>query len=207
MKIWNFLKNNTYAKNISLAILITVIIFLGLKWWLNVYTRHGQAVIVPDVKGLSVQEASAFFNNSNLRFEVVDSVYNKNSKQGAIVETIPTAGTKVKENRNIFITINAFSSRTSIIPDVKNLSLRQAIAKLNAVDFKDIQVKHVPAAWKDLVLGLEYKGREINAGERLSLDSKLVLLVSEVQNTDGYNGDSSIESNTDVSVDESWLYN
>ena len=151
MKIWNFLKNNIYVKNLFWAILIIIVLFLGLKWWLNEYTRHGQAVIVPDVKGLSVQEASAFFDNSNLKFEVIDSVYNKDSKPGIIVETIPTAGTKVKENKNIYITINANSSRTSIIPEVKDQSLRQAIAKLNAVEFKDIQVKYVPAAWKDLV--------------------------------------------------------
>jgi len=197
MKIWNFLKNNIYAKNLSLAVLIIILLFFGLKWWLNIYTRHGQSVVVPDVKGLSVEEASAFFDNSHLKYEVVDSVYNKDTKPGIIVETIPTEGTKVKKDRTIDITINAVSSRTSIIPDVKDQSLRQAIATLNAVGFKDVQSKYVPAAYKDLVLGLECGGRSVNAGERLPLDSKLVLLVS-----DG-GQDEANENSTDSTVDES----
>ena len=173
------MKNNIYTKNILLSIFVTIALFLGLKWWLNDYTRHGQSVIVPDVKGLSIEEASTFFHNSNLRFEVVDSVYNKGTQPGAIVETMPTAGTKVKEFKNVYVTINANTSRASIIPDVKDQSYRQAIAKLNAAGFKDVQVKYKPEAYKDLVLGLEYKGRSINAGERLPLDSRLVLLVSD----------------------------
>lgn len=206
MKVWNFLKNNIYAKNIFLAILVIIVLFLGLNWWLNEYTRHGQAVVVPDVKGLSMEEATVFFDNVNLRFEVVDSVYNKNTTPGAIVETIPTAGTKVKEHRNIYITINAKTSRMAIIPEVKDQSLRQAIAKLNAVEFKDVQVKSVEGAYKDLVLGLQYKGRDLNAGERLPLDSKLVLLVSDgAQSMDEFDDDI-IDSSTEVSVDESWLF-
>ncbi len=206
MGTWNFLKNNIYVKNILLAILLLIVLFLALNWWLNAYTRHGQAVVVPDVKGLSVQEATVFFNNVNLRFEVVDSVYNKNATPGVIVETIPTAGTKVKEHRNIYITINAKTSRMAIIPEIKDQSLRQAIAKLNAVEFKDVQIKSVKGAYKDLVLGLQYKGRDVNPGERLPLDSKLVLLVSDgAQSMDEFE-DNIIESNTEVSVDESWLF-
>jgi len=206
MKIWKFLKKNIFVKNIFFAILVSIVLFSGLNWWLNKYTRHGQAVVVPDVKGLSVSEAAAFFNNSNLRYEVVDSVYNKGVKPGSIIETVPTAGTKVKEQRNIYITINAYSSRTSIIPEVKDQSLRQAIAKLNAVEFKNIQIKRIPAPWKDLVIGLEHKGRKVNAGERLPLDSKLVLLVSDGGSQDMEDFyENFIIPSSDVSVDESWL--
>jgi beta-lactam-binding protein with PASTA domain len=205
MKIWNLLKNNIYAKNIFWAVLVTIILFSGLNWWLRSYTRHGQAIVVPDVRGLSVQEASAFFNNSNLRFEVVDSVHNRNVNPGAIVETVPTAGTKVKEYRNIYITINAYSSRASIVPEVKDQSSRQAIARLNAAEFSDIQVRYVSAPFRDLVIGLEYRGREVITGERLPLDSRLVLLVSDgTQSITPFEEDS-IESNTAISVEESWF--
>jgi len=206
MKIWDFLKKNIYAKNLSLAILIVIILFLGLKWWLNIYTHHGQAVVVPDVRGLSVQEATAFFDNSHLKYEVVDSVYNKDAKPGIIVEAIPTEGTKVKKNRTIYLTINAISSRTSIIPDVKDQSYRQAVAKLNAIGFKDIRVKYEPGAYKDLVSGLEYGGKSVKVGERLPLDSKLVLLVSDgTQSMNGSN-ENSTDSDTNIPVDESGSY-
>ncbi len=206
MKIWNSLKNNIYIKNIFLVIIIIIALMMCLKWWLNFYTKHGEVVTVPDVKGLQVLQAADFFDRENLRFEVVDSVYDKKYPPGVIVETIPVVGTKVKENRNIYITINAYSARTGIVPEVKDQSLRQAIAKLNAVGFKDVQIKYMPGAYKDLVLGMEYKGRGVNSTERLSLDSKLVLLVSDgALDMDEYNEDS-IDTETEATVDESWLF-
>ena len=207
MKIRNFLQKNIYAKNIFLAIFVIILLFSGLKWWLGIYTRHGQAVTVPDVRGLSIQEATGHFKSCNLNFEVVDSVYNKNSKPGAIVETIPTAGTKVKEHRNIYITINAKSSLTSIVPEIRGSS-RQAIAILKTAGFSDIQIKPVLSEYKDLALGLEYKGRELNAGERLPSNSRLVLLVGDgLQSENEFFEEDSVKTNTEVSVDESWIFN
>ena len=203
MKIWNFLKN-VYVINLLLAVLSFVIILSFLIWWLNIYTRHGQAVVVPDVKGLTAQQASDFFVKNNLQFEVVDSVYNKSSLPGVIVETIPPAGTKVKEDKKIFITINAHSSQTGIIPDVKDQSQRQAIAKLNAIGFKNVQLKYTPGAYKDLVAGLEYRGKDVISGARIPLEGRLILLVSDGSHSDDFN-ENSIES-SEVTVDESWLY-
>jgi len=207
MEIWNFIKNNIYVKNLLLAVSIVFIILLSLIWWLKSYTHHGQAVVVPDVKGLTVQQAAEFFEKNNLRFEVVDSVYNKTSQPGTIVETIPVHGTKVKENRNIYITINAFSSQMGIIPDVKDQSQRQATAKLNAVGFKYVQLKYVPNTYKDLVLGLECKDRELIPGIRLPLDSRLVLLVGDGSGiSDEFNDNSISSESSEVNVDESWIY-
>ncbi|MCL2649648.1 MAG: PASTA domain-containing protein [Candidatus Azobacteroides sp.] len=208
MKIWSFIKDNIYARNILLAVLIVFLIMFCLKWWLNVYTHHGEAVIVPDVRGLKIEQAVSFFEKNNLRFEVVDSVYNKTSAPGTIVETIPAAGTKVKKNRNIYVTINAYSAQTGITPEFKDQSLRQAIANLNAVGFKNVQIKYVPGAYRDLVIGLGYRGREVNPGERLRLDSQFVLLVSDgAQSTDELNEDSiNHPETTDSSVDDSWFH-
>ena len=38
------------------------------------YTLHNQAIVVPDVKGLQLEEASTFFENNDLRYTVIDSV-------------------------------------------------------------------------------------------------------------------------------------
>ena len=52
------------------------LVFGTLKW-LDSYTRHNEAVVVPDVKGLGMEEAAEFFKNSNLRYNVIDSVFFK----------------------------------------------------------------------------------------------------------------------------------
>ena len=44
---------------------------------LDIYTRHGEAVIVPDVKGMGVEEAEKMFRNRGLVCIVSDSSYVK----------------------------------------------------------------------------------------------------------------------------------
>ena len=93
--------------NLLLAIILTIAIIIGTLQWLDHYTLHNEAVVVPDVKGLTLDEADEFFKNSKLRYNVVDSVFSKDVAPGAIVELVPVAGSKVKENRIVFVTINA----------------------------------------------------------------------------------------------------
>ena len=207
MKIWNFIKNNIYAKNLLLAVLIILILMFFLIKWLDSYTRHGQIVAVPEVKGLTIEQAAEFFEKNDLRFEVIDSVYNKSSLPGTIVETIPVTGTKVKKNRNIYITLNAFSAQSGIVPDVKDQSLREAMAKLNAAGFKNVDLKYKPGAYKDLVLGLEHKDKELEPGTRFPLNSRLVLLVDDGTGSENeFEFDENADSeSTGNPVDESWF--
>jgi len=210
MKIWDFIKHNIYVKNLLLLALIIFLLLFFLIWWLGIYTRHGQVIVVPNVKGLTIQQATDFFEKNKLQFEVVDSVYNKTSLPGTIVETIPTAGTKVKENKNIYITINAYSSQTGILPDVtvkeESASTRHAITKLKSAGFKNIQLKYMPG-YSDEVLGLEYKGRAAKPGIRLPLESELTLLVGDGSgNTDDFEKDSIDSESPEINVDESWIY-
>ena len=43
----------------------------------DIYTRHGEAVIVPDVKGMGVEEAEKMFRNRGLVCIALDSSYVK----------------------------------------------------------------------------------------------------------------------------------
>ncbi len=177
-KNWKFIVKNIYIKNLLLAALIVVVLVTIVLWCLSIYTQHGKAVDVPDVKGLQVEQASSFFEKNKLRYEVIDSAFIKNAAPGSIVEITPKPGTKVKEGRIIFLTINAFSVQTFILPSVRDLSQRQALAMLHAIGFGNINVEYVPGEYRDLVVGLRYKGREVVAGEKLPVNSRLTLEVS-----------------------------
>jgi beta-lactam-binding protein with PASTA domain len=178
MNIWNRIWGNIYVKNGLLAVLVIVITVTIVLQCLNVYTRHGKAVVVPDVRGLQEREAALFFKKNGLKYEVVDSVYIKNTRPGSVVEVIPEAGTKVKENRIVYVTINAFSTQTLRTPEVKDLSQRQALAVLHSVGFEQIAIEFVPGLYKDLVVGLQCHGREVAVGEKLPEDTPLTLIVS-----------------------------
>jgi beta-lactam-binding protein with PASTA domain len=152
-------------------------IYITLKW-LDVYTLHNKAVIVPDVKGLQLDEASEFFLSRGLRYNVIDSVFSKNVSPGAIVEVIPSVGSKVKEGRIIFITLNALTSQMAAIPVVTDMSFRQAYALLKARGFESVEIAYVSGAYRDLAIGIELRGRLLEGNEMVQLTAPLILKVS-----------------------------
>ena len=169
---------NPYVLNLLLAVVVACALVFGTLKWLDSYTRHNEAVVVPDVKGLGMEEAAEFFKNSNLRYNVIDSVFSKDVKPGAIVELVPMAGSKVKEGRIVFVTVNALTSQMATIPEVEDLSFRQAYAILRARGFEKIEIEYVPGDFKDLALGVELHGRVLQKGEHVPLTAPLVLKVS-----------------------------
>lgn len=57
-EFFSFKTNKYFWMNILVMIVAVVLIVFGVMKWLDVYTRHGEAVVVPDVKGMTVDEAS-----------------------------------------------------------------------------------------------------------------------------------------------------
>lgn len=164
--------------NLLLAVVITIAVVIGVLSWLDHYTRHNQAVVVPDVKGLTVEKAVPFFESNGLRYNVIDSVFSKDVSPGSIVELVPSAGSKVKEGRIIFITVNALTSQMAALPEVEDLSFRQAYALLKAAGFTSIEIVYRSGEYKDLALGVQTDGRTLMPGEHVPLSAPLQLLVS-----------------------------
>ena len=169
---------NTYVLNLLLAVVVTCGLIYGTLKWLDKYTRHNEAVVVPDVKGLKMEEAAEFFKNNNLRYNVIDSVFSKEVEPGAIVELVPAAGSKVKEGRIVFITVNALTSQMATIPEVEDLSFRQAYALLRARGFESVEIEYVAGDFKDLAVSVELRGKTLEKGEHVPLTAPLVLKVS-----------------------------
>lgn len=169
---------NPIIANLLLVIVVTGAVIYGVLVWLDGYTRHNEAVVVPDVKGLKMEDAASFLENSGLRYNVIDSVFSKDVAPGTVVELVPAVGSKVKEGRIVFVTINAVTSQMGIIPEIEDLSFRQAYALLKARGFTDVEIRYVPGDFKDLAIGVLMNGRSLTKGEQVSLTAKLILEVS-----------------------------
>lgn len=154
-----------------------ILLYLLLQEGLRIYTRHGEAVEVPDVQGLSFAEATRKLHDCNLEALVVDSDYVKSKPAGCILDQTPIPGLQVKQSRTIYLTINASSSPTRLLPDLAdNSSKRQAMVKLTSMGFLIGQVEEVPGE-KDWVYAIKYKGQKVYAGDRVPSDATLVLVV------------------------------
>jgi len=200
--ILNKLKN-IYIRNLLGLILVSVLLVIIILIWLNRYTRHGETVDVPDVKGFSVEDAAPFFTQKGLNFSIIDSIFIKNAVPGSIDETTPPIGSMVKKGRTIYLKIYAYSPQLITIPDVKDASQRQSIAMLRSLGFENVTIKMVAGVYRDLALGIESRGKPLDAGQRVPADTPLSLLVSSGSD-DILLMDNPIDS-TDENQDDFWF--
>ena len=160
---------------IVISILVLFVVFL----LMHLYTRHGKAVTVPELKGLSFEEAIEKLDDAGLNYEVVDSNYVEDMKPGTVFETLPESGSRVKPRRIIFLTINAFYPRTIAIPEVEGQSARHANALLEGLGFTNIGLKRVDGKYNGLVVGIaNEKGQLIPPGTKVTIKAHLTLLVT-----------------------------
>ena len=194
---------NIYIWNLLAMIVVIILLVSAVLFGLNRYTQHGKAVEVPDIKGLSIEKAEPFLNVINLSYNVIDSVFIKNATPGTVFETTPPIGSKVKKGRTIYLKIVAYLPQLITVPEVKDSSQRQSLAILKSLGFDNIEIKLVPGVYRELVVGLESRGVEIEAGQRIHANTPLSLLVSS-----GSGEIILLENSADsieVSLDESWF--
>lgn len=198
--IFSLRKHGIFWLNILAMCLFVLLVLVGVFMWLGTYTHHGEAVTVPELKGVSLTEATRQLQALDLTCQVADSDYVKTMPAGCILEHTPYAGQKVKRGRVVFMTINTLSVPTVSVPDVAdNSSLRQAEARLLAAGFKISEVEYVEGE-RDWVYGVKYNGRLLLVGEKVPDGSVLSL---QVGGGEDFNPDSlNIEGLTDPQIGE-----
>jgi beta-lactam-binding protein with PASTA domain len=194
-----------YVNILAVLALLCLAVYTVLKC-VDVYTNHNKAVVVPDVRGLQIEDAAPFFKKNMLRHVAVDSIYSKDAAPGAIVEMMPVANSKVKRNRVVYVIVNAKTEKRIAIPDIANISRREAISLLHSQGFTDIEYKYVSGMYKDLAIEVQYSGQTIQSGTRVPMSAKLILVISDGE-ISAYQEDST-EVNDNfkkIEGDESWF--
>lgn len=178
-EFFSFRKNISFWLNIVAMVVVGIGVIFGVLEWLDVYTRHGETVTVPNVREMTVEEAEKAFRQEGLVCVISDTRYVKNLASGIVLDMKPNAGEKVKEGRTIYLTINTREVPLRAVPDVAdNSSFRQAEAKLQSVGFKLTEVQLIPGE-KDWVYGVKYQDRELSAGEKVPVGAALTLIVGD----------------------------
>ena len=160
-----FIFSKLFLINLAMVGVLVVPACVGLFYFLDTYTEHDITVETPDFIGLTIGEIEAFADTNHLEFEIVDSLYSDELPKGTVAAQEPVPGYKVKRGRMIYVTINALLPKQVSIPDVRNLSLRQAKAVLESVGLKLGDLEYRPDIAKNAVLGQKIKGKEAKKGE------------------------------------------
>ena len=162
--------------NILAMALVVLIIIIGIKYALDIYTRHGDAIPVPDIRHKSQADAERLLQDQGLAMMVTDTGYVKTLPANYILEQIPVAGEKVKSGHVVYVIINSGNTPTITLPDIiDNSSLREAIAKLKAMGFKVGPPKYITGE-KDWVYGVTVRGKNVATGDKIPVDATVTVL-------------------------------
>lgn len=181
MSLSNFLRSRRFLLHLTLAILLIIaLVFLTLQG-LKIYTRHGQSNPVPDFYGLNQAEAKATAQQYDLRVEIVDSLFMSEADPGVVVDQLPGAGSRVKEDRTIFLTINSTQPEQVTLPQLTDISFRQAKVLIENSGLEIGNISYRPSEYNDLVLEIQRNSTELHAGQKLPKGSSIDLIVGREQ--------------------------
>lgn len=172
-----FFKKHPIIKTLVQMVIVFFLLIAITLYGLKLYTRHGKAVLVPDVKAMALPDALRILDREGFRYDIIDSLFVDEAVPGTIVEQTPAGGSKVKEGRIVYLSINAYSPRMITCPKVADMSMRQALSTLESRGLTDIKVQEVPSEYPDLALGLQYRGETLEAGDKIPAGSTVTLLV------------------------------
>lgn len=144
----------------TLYVILFIILLLGLK----IYTQHGKSFPVPDFKGLTQSRVQEIADSRGLFIEVIDSTFIPYLKKGSVIDQHPKPGINVKENRTIFLTINALNQVKVKMPNIVGVSYRQGKSTLEGRGLKIGKLIYKPDFAKNNILSQMFEGKEIEPG-------------------------------------------
>lgn len=177
--IINFIKSKFFWFNLLAVVIVTLVIGAVVLLWTRGYTHHGEAVEVPDLTHMYIEEVEVALEDLGLSYEVVDSVYLRSFKPGEVAEQTPVANTLVKKGRKIYITLNCRQRQMVRVPNLIGESYRKAQSNLRALGFNADSVKYRPYEFNGEVLDMLCNNTPIREGDRLPDGSKIVLVVGQ----------------------------
>ncbi|NQY68230.1 MAG: PASTA domain-containing protein [Flavobacteriales bacterium] len=176
------------VKKYFLHILLILFVWVGAGWgiysYLGDYTLHGETITVPDLRGFQLSEVDSVISGKGLRYKVIDSVYSSEVPRGAVVKQDPKELGQVKQNRNVYITINSRLPQRVKVPDLIDLSLRQAISIAESFGLEIDSVYVVPDECKRCVLAQLYAGKSIKPGALIEKGKKIDLKIGGGESRD-----------------------
>lgn len=175
----DFYRRHPFLSNLLIVAASGLILLWLVLLFLDFWTMHGATAVVPQVKQKSYAEAESILSANKLGIEISDSIYDRSLPPGTIVESWPKAGAIVKEGRQVYVTITAFSPKqvTISMPLTGNVSSRQAMSYLRGIGITDIRVVETPSEYVDLVLGARYGDTPLTVGSVIPVTSTVTLTV------------------------------
>ena len=173
-----FFYSRVFIKQLFLATIIFSLVVLASIVFLFFYTNQTSRIKVPNLVGMSLGEIDVVVSENNLRYEIIDSsFYNQDFDKNTVLEQIPVANKEVKKNRKIYLTTNPSSYGDVILPDLIQLTKRNAVSTLVALDLQIGDFIYEDNIGKDMVLDIKVEGESIDSGSLIPKKSTVDLIL------------------------------
>lgn len=181
MKWRAFFFTRFFWRHLMLAAVASVILMWITLQIISVFTHHGEKIELPDFVDQPLESATEFADQNGFSIVVMDSVYEPRKEKGTILIQDPLPATFVKEGRTIYVTVVGQTPEKVKMPNLVDLSLRQAVERVNAAGLQLDFIQVVPGEYNNAVTEQLHQGKPIRAGRELNRNSKIVLVVEQSQ--------------------------
>lgn len=157
-----------------------VCILLFFYVYLPSITHHGETLTVPDVRGVTLDELDEFLGNRNLQYVITpDSGFSATAKPLEVLQQFPLPNSKVKENRKIYVTLNAEKAPLIRMPKLIEGSVKNATLILQTYDLVLGEIIYVADRDLNYVLKQQIDGKDITEGQKIPKGSIVNLVAGD----------------------------
>lgn len=175
-KAFRFLRDKWFYISLIIMVLVVVGAFEYTFKKLDKFTRHGEEFPVPNMIGMNYEEAMEVYKD-DFTFILLDSIYVKDFPEGAVYQQDPAAGQNVKKGRNIYITRTNVAPEIVKMPNLRNLSLRQAMVSLGLAGLKVDKLEFVDYFARNAVIEQKIKDNVVEPNDEVVKGSAVTLVV------------------------------
>lgn len=169
----------SFLKNIGIMVGIGIIALIFFFYiYLPSTTNHNETITVPDLVGKSFEDIDEFLTNRNLRYQVsADSGFSEDYDPEVILSQNPKGGAKVKENRKIYLTLNANVPPQVRMPNLINTDKLNAEDILQSNGLRLGEISYVPDRRINAVISQKLNGEDVNTGTLIYKGSIIDLVI------------------------------
>ncbi len=164
-------------------VLTAVALWFTFNVWMPSTTNHGQSQNVPDFEGMKVSEVEKLVEEEGLRFQVFDTVWSPRHSPKTIVSQNPKKGSKVKQNRMIYLTINSNEPPLVEITDeiykkICRVPNAQSVYELHELGLR-VKPHYVRYSNKGFVYECKVGDKTIEPGDKFRVGTMVTLTIGK----------------------------
>jgi eukaryotic-like serine/threonine-protein kinase len=177
MSFLKFFKSKYFFIHTGLILMVIFLIVFGVLKYLESYTNHGKYVVVPDFTGKKISELPALVSNGEVTYQIIDSIYDPRQKSGIVLRQNPSAQSKVKHNRTVYLYVTGMVPPQIVMPKLIDRSERQARLILQTYGLKTGAVTEAAADCNGCIVAQSINGLDIEPGSAVQKGSTIDLVV------------------------------